>query len=41
MDFDYLLPDGRTLTTGKLRGKWTTSVSAQSSISYISIVSQK
>ena len=27
VDFDYLLPDGRTLTTGKLRGKWTTLVS--------------
>ena len=31
----YLLPNGRSLTTGKLRGKWTTSVSVRSSISYI------
>ena len=35
MDFNYLLPNGRSLTTGKLRGKWTTSVSVRSSISYI------
>ena len=34
MDFDYLLPGGRTLTAGKLRGKWTTSVSEQSSLFY-------
>ena len=37
MDFHYLLPDGRTLTTGKLRGKWTTSVSVRSSLSYINV----
>ena len=35
MDFDYYLPNGRTLTTGKLRGKWTALVSLQSSICYI------
>ena len=35
VDFNYLLPNGRSLTTGKLRGKWTTSVSVRSSISYI------
>ena len=34
MDFNYLLPNGRSLTTGKLRSKWTTSVSERSSIFY-------
>ena len=35
MNFDYLLTGGRTLTTGELRGKWTTSVSELSSLFYI------
>ena len=41
MDFNYLLPNGRSLTTGKLRGKWTTSVSVRSSISYSYLVASQ